>query len=53
VELATAAKVIAMTALDFITDEKLVIQAKKDFETMMGGDKYICPLPADLKPMKR
>lgn len=51
--MATAAKVIAMTALDFITDEKLVIQAKKDFETMMGGDKYRCPLPADLKPMKR
>lgn len=50
--MATAAKVIAMTALDFITDEELVIQAKKDFETMMGGEKYKCPLPDELKPMK-
>ncbi len=45
-----AAKVIAMTALDFILDEKLVQQAKADFIEKLEGQTYRCPLPMDLKP---
>jgi aminobenzoyl-glutamate utilization protein B len=42
-----AAKVIAMTALDFMTDEALVQRAKEDFRLMIGSDKYNCPVQHD------
>lgn len=45
-----ASNVIAMTALDFLTDEKLLQKAKDDFKKMMGDETYRCPLPKDLKP---
>ncbi len=43
--MATAAKVLAMTALDFLTDEELTRQAWADFKEMMGDEKYTCLLP--------
>lgn len=43
--MATAARVLAMTALDFLTDEELTRQAWADFKEMMGAEKYTCLLP--------
>ena len=43
--MATAARVLAMTALDFLTDEELTRQAWADFKEMMGDEKYTCLLP--------
>ena len=48
--MATAAKVIACTALDFLTDPDMVAQAKKDFLEKLDGETYRCPLPDDLEP---
>lgn len=46
----TAAKVLAMTALDFMTDPALLEQAKKDYLAKLDGETYRCPLPDDLQP---
>ena len=43
--MATAAKTLAMTALDFITDEELTKKAWADFKEMMGDETYTCLLP--------
>lgn len=43
----TAAKVLAMTALDFIGDEELVQRAQEDFRQMMGSSTYQCPIAHD------
>ena len=48
--MALAAKTIAMTALDFLLDNALVQQARKDFLSMLDGQTYRCPLPDDLTP---
>lgn len=48
--LKTAAKVLAMTALDFMMDEEMLAQAKKDFLTALNGETYRCPLPDTLTP---
>ncbi len=45
-----AAKVLSMTALDFILDPQKVEQAKKDHLEARGGEQYRCPLPASLTP---
>lgn len=45
--MATAAKAIAMTALDFITDKELTQQAWDDFKEMMGDEQYTCLLPEE------
>lgn len=42
-----AAKVLAMTALEFMGDEVMLQQAKEDFQQMMGSSKYICPIEHD------
>lgn len=46
----TAARVIAMTALDFILDEKLVEQAKKDHLDVLAGEVYRAPFSDDIQP---
>ncbi len=46
----TAAKVLAMTALDFMTDPQMLVQARKDFLTKLDGESYRCPLPDTLQP---
>lgn len=43
--MATAAKAIALTALDFITDPALTQKAWDDFKAMMGDEHYTCLLP--------
>lgn len=47
---ATAAKVLAATALDFMTNPEMVAQAKIDHLNARDGQPYRCPLPADLEP---
>ncbi|MFQ6084183.1 MAG: M20 family metallopeptidase [Candidatus Aminicenantia bacterium] len=51
-----AAKVMAMTALDFLNDSKLLEKMKKKFIKETGGKKYKTPLPEGQKlllPEKR
>ena len=48
--LRTAAKVLAMTALDFMLDPEMVKQARADFEAALDGETYRCPLPKTLVP---
>lgn len=46
----TAAKVLAMTALDFLLDPAMVDQARKDYLAALDGETYRCPLPDTLVP---
>jgi aminobenzoyl-glutamate utilization protein B len=46
----TAAKVLALTALDFLTDPAMLEQARKDFAAKLDGETYRCPLPDTLQP---
>ena len=46
----TAAKVLAMTALDFMLDPAMLEQARKDYLAALDGETYRCPLPDTLVP---
>ena len=46
----TAAKVIALTGVDLLTQPALVSQARADFLKRTGGRLYVSPIPADQKP---
>ena len=48
--MAVAAKTLAMTALDFLLDEKLVEQARRDHEEATEGVPYRCPMPDYVTP---
>ena len=48
--LVAAAKVLAMSVLDFLENPALVSEAKKDFEKELGGQSYTMLLPEDLVP---
>jgi aminobenzoyl-glutamate utilization protein B len=45
-----AAKVMACTGCDFLTDSQLVAEARKDWEETLGGETYPNPLPPTAKP---
>lgn len=45
-----AAKVLAMTAVDLLTQPKLVERARADFVEGIGGQPYRSPIPAGQKP---
>jgi aminobenzoyl-glutamate utilization protein B len=45
-----SAKVMAATALDLLTDEKVLNKAVKEFKQRIGSRKYKSPIPADSKP---
>ena len=45
-----AAKVMAITAADFIADPKLLAQARSEFAASTDGKPYRCPIPADVEP---
>ncbi len=47
----TAAKLLAVTAFDFFTDEKLVQAAKDELAQRLEGETVPDALPRDLKPM--
>jgi aminobenzoyl-glutamate utilization protein B len=46
-----AAKIMAGTAIDAISDETLLARAKKDHQDRIGKTPYISPLPPDVKPL--
>ena len=46
-----AAKCLALCAVKlFEVDGTVLADAKKEFDIMMGGKKYVCPFPAELHP---
>jgi aminobenzoyl-glutamate utilization protein B len=47
-----AAKVMAITAADFILDPALLKQARDEFAASTAGRPYACPIPADVMPRK-
>jgi aminobenzoyl-glutamate utilization protein B len=46
-----AAKIMAGTAIDVMTEETLMARAKKDHQERIGKTPYVSPLPADVKPL--
>ena len=44
------AKVLALTAIDFMEDPSLVAAAREEYMEAMGGTPYECPIPSDVKP---
>jgi len=45
-----AAKIMAATAVDVISDETLLARAKKDHQERVTRTPYVCPIPAEVKP---
>ncbi len=45
-----AAKVLALTGVDLLTDPKLVAEARAYFLEKTGGKRYESPIPVDQKP---
>ena len=45
-----AAKIMALTALDFLQNPELVTEARKELTETLDGETYPNPLPKDLKP---
>lgn len=46
-----AAKVMAMTAMDFLQDEDLRRRAKAEFDAKMAEQPYVSPIPKGQKPL--
>jgi aminobenzoyl-glutamate utilization protein B len=46
-----AAKVLAMTAIDFLLDEDLLKRAKAEFDEKMKDHPYVSPIPKGQKPI--
>ncbi len=46
----TAAKVMAASALDFLTHPEIIVEMHKDWEEKKKGREYKSPLPPELKP---
>jgi len=46
----TAGKVLALSALEFMHNKKLVEKAWKEFESVHKDKKYVSPFPEGLKP---
>jgi len=45
-----AAKVMALSALDFMRSPELVRKAQDEFKKLRLASKYVSPIPAGLKP---
>ena len=45
-----AARVLALTGIDLLTDADLLAAAKRDFQERTGGKQYQSPVPAELEP---
>ncbi|MBN2408930.1 MAG: amidohydrolase, partial [Candidatus Aminicenantes bacterium] len=48
--LATAAKVMAASCLDFLSSPETIKKMREEWTTRKKGREYKSPLPADLKP---
>ena len=45
-----AAKVMAATGIDLLTDAELMKNAKKEHKQRLAGKEYKCPLPPGVQP---
>ncbi|MGI5990508.1 MAG: M20 family metallopeptidase [Lachnospiraceae bacterium] len=45
-----AAKVMAGSAIDVLSDPSIVTEAKAEMNRRTGGAEYVCPIPGDVKP---
>lgn len=45
-----SAQVLAGTAVDLLEDDSLIKAAKAEFDRRMNGQKYVSPIPAEVKP---
>jgi aminobenzoyl-glutamate utilization protein B len=45
-----AARVLALTGVDLLTNPELVAEARTFFEEAMGGEPYLSPIPVDQAP---
>jgi aminobenzoyl-glutamate utilization protein B len=45
-----AARVLALTGVDLLTNPELVAEARTFFEEAMGGEPYVSPIPVDQAP---
>ncbi len=48
----TAAKVMALTGVELVTNPEAVKKMRKEFEQAMEGKNYVCPIDPDHKPTK-
>ncbi len=49
--LVAASKIIALTAFEFLCDEKLVEKAREEFENSIKENPYICGIPENVFPV--
>lgn len=45
-----AGKIIALSALELFEKPELINKAKKELKERLHGEKYVCPIPPDIKP---
>ncbi|MEG1642087.1 MAG: M20 family metallopeptidase [Synergistaceae bacterium] len=45
-----AAKTLAMTTIDLLTNPELLEKAKLEHKETLNGEKYFCPIPLEVKP---
>ena len=48
-----AGKVMAATAVEVLLSPEIIAEAKAELEEKLEGAKYVCPIPADIKPAAR
>ncbi len=46
----TAAKAIALSAIDVFESPQVVIQAKAELKDRLDGQRYACPIPENVIP---
>ncbi len=45
-----AGQVLAATAIDLINNTEKIEEAKEELKIRLGNNKYVCPIPKDVKP---
>ncbi len=45
-----AGKVMALAGAELLENPELVVKAKEEFDKRRAGEKYICPIPPEVKP---
>ncbi len=45
-----AGRVLASTAIDLLNDTQKIEEAKAELKSRLGNDKYVCPIPKEVKP---
>ena len=45
-----AGKVMAASVIDLLNCPEIIEKAKEEHNKRLGGGKYVCPIPAGIKP---